>query len=246
MGGTGGATAQEGRRPGPGAGMVPNVGQMLRLEALPSPPGRTLWVVASFSQQFRGKSGHLGGRELAHHPEPHPCRFYEKVRALHQDPGASVDNPLLAFSLIKRLSSDWPHLVHSDEAAENTRGTAPPLHLGSGGASQGPLRPPLTFSPSSPRWFRGGAARTARSRGPGGGGEGVDEAAGRLRAQRQGHGQRRLPAHRHRPPAPLQPRPPRRALRRRLLPRGQGSGALPLFQGGFWVFFPPPFPARRR
>lgn len=147
MGGTGGATAQEGRRPGPGAGMVPNVGQMLRLEALPSPPGRTLWVLASFSQQFRGKSGHLGGRELAHHPEPHPCRFYEKVRALHQDPGASVDNPLLAFSLIKRLSSDWPHLVHSDEAAENTRGTAPPLHLGSGGASQGPLRPPPHLLP---------------------------------------------------------------------------------------------------
>lgn len=165
--------AQEGRRPGPGAGMIPNVGQMLRLEALPSPPGRTLWVLARFSQRFWGKSGRLGGRELAHHPEPHPCRFYEKVRALHQDPGASVDNPLLAFSLIKRLSSDWPRLVHSDEAAENTRGTAPPLHLGSGGAPQDlleksrslqpPLRPPLTFSPSSPRWFRGGAARIARS-----------------------------------------------------------------------------------
>lgn len=52
------------------------------------------------------------------------CRFYEKVRALHQDPGASVDNPLLAFSLIKRLSSDWPSVVYSSEATENSRGTA--------------------------------------------------------------------------------------------------------------------------
>lgn len=51
-----------------------------------------------------------------------PCRFYEKVQALHQDPEASVDNPLLAFSLIKRLHSDWPNVVYSDEATENTQG----------------------------------------------------------------------------------------------------------------------------
>ncbi|XP_054073950.1 prolyl 4-hydroxylase subunit alpha-3 [Rissa tridactyla] len=49
------------------------------------------------------------------------ARFYEKVQALHQDPKASVDNPLLAFSLIKRLHSDWPNVVYSDEAAENTQ-----------------------------------------------------------------------------------------------------------------------------
>ncbi|NXG92273.1 P4HA3 hydroxylase, partial [Stercorarius parasiticus] len=53
-------------------------------------------------------------------------RFYEKVQALHQDPKASVDNPLLAFSLIKRLHSDWPNIVYSDEAAENTQA----LHAG--------------------------------------------------------------------------------------------------------------------
>ncbi|NXL37385.1 P4HA3 hydroxylase, partial [Glaucidium brasilianum] len=47
-------------------------------------------------------------------------RFYEKVQALHQDPKASVDNPLLAFSLIKRLHSDWPNVIYSDEATENT------------------------------------------------------------------------------------------------------------------------------
>ncbi|NXR18420.1 P4HA3 hydroxylase, partial [Cinclus mexicanus] len=53
-------------------------------------------------------------------------RFYEKVRALHQDPKASVDNPLLAFSLIKRLHSDWPNIIYSDEATGNTQA----LHAG--------------------------------------------------------------------------------------------------------------------
>ncbi|NXW54010.1 P4HA3 hydroxylase, partial [Eurystomus gularis] len=54
------------------------------------------------------------------------ARFYEKVQALHQDPEASVDNPLLAFSLIKRLHSDWPNIVYSDEATENIQ----ELHAG--------------------------------------------------------------------------------------------------------------------
>ncbi|XP_057252551.1 prolyl 4-hydroxylase subunit alpha-3 isoform X1 [Pezoporus wallicus] len=53
-------------------------------------------------------------------------RFYEKVQALHQDPQASVDNPLLAFGLIKRLYSDWPNVIYSDEATENTQ----ELHAG--------------------------------------------------------------------------------------------------------------------
>ncbi|NXO25703.1 P4HA3 hydroxylase, partial [Cisticola juncidis] len=53
-------------------------------------------------------------------------RFYEKVQALHQDPEASVDNPLLAFSLIKRLHSDWPNIIYSDEAT----GNAQALHAG--------------------------------------------------------------------------------------------------------------------
>ncbi|NXI90799.1 P4HA3 hydroxylase, partial [Psophia crepitans] len=53
-------------------------------------------------------------------------RFYEKVQALHQDPEASVDNPLLAFSLIKRLHSDWPNIIYSEEATENTQA----LHAG--------------------------------------------------------------------------------------------------------------------
>lgn len=58
-----------------------------------------------------------------------PCRFYEKVQALHQDPKASVDNPLLAFSLIKRLHSDWPNIIYSDEATRNTQGTGKMLSL---------------------------------------------------------------------------------------------------------------------
>ncbi|NXY52512.1 P4HA3 hydroxylase, partial [Callaeas wilsoni] len=53
-------------------------------------------------------------------------RFYEKVQVLHQDPEASVDNPLLAFSLIKRLHSDWPNVIYSDEATRNTQA----LHAG--------------------------------------------------------------------------------------------------------------------
>ncbi|NWI81614.1 P4HA3 hydroxylase, partial [Dryoscopus gambensis] len=59
-------------------------------------------------------------------------RFYEKVQALHQDPEASVDNPLLAFSLIKRLHSDWPNVIYSNEATWNTQA----LHAGLGEVEQ--------------------------------------------------------------------------------------------------------------
>ncbi|NXG36953.1 P4HA3 hydroxylase, partial [Dromaius novaehollandiae] len=48
-------------------------------------------------------------------------RFYNKVQALHQEPTASVDNPLLAFGLIKRLRSDWLNVVYSEAAGENTQ-----------------------------------------------------------------------------------------------------------------------------
>ncbi|XP_019373271.1 PREDICTED: prolyl 4-hydroxylase subunit alpha-3 [Gavialis gangeticus] len=46
-------------------------------------------------------------------------RFYNKVQALHQEAGASVVNPLLAYALIKRLQSDWLNVVNSMEASEN-------------------------------------------------------------------------------------------------------------------------------
>ncbi|XP_071424763.1 prolyl 4-hydroxylase subunit alpha-3 [Pithys albifrons albifrons] len=48
-------------------------------------------------------------------------RFYEKVQALHQDPKASMDNPLLAFSLIKRLHSEWPNIIYSIKATGNAQ-----------------------------------------------------------------------------------------------------------------------------
>ncbi|XP_019384113.1 PREDICTED: prolyl 4-hydroxylase subunit alpha-3 [Crocodylus porosus] len=48
-----------------------------------------------------------------------PSRFYSKVQALHQEAGASVVNPLLAYALIKRLQSDWLNVVNSMEASEN-------------------------------------------------------------------------------------------------------------------------------
>lgn len=67
---------------------------------------------------------------------------------------------------------------------------------------------------STPCRLQGGGAGAAWSRRPGRGSPGTDAAAGRLRAQRQGHGQRRLPASWHQPTAPLQPWPARLPLRR--------------------------------
>ncbi|KAG8522894.1 Prolyl 4-hydroxylase subunit alpha-3 [Galemys pyrenaicus] len=46
-------------------------------------------------------------------------RFYDKVLSVHEDSGIPVSNPLLAFTLIKRLQSDWRNVVHSLEANEN-------------------------------------------------------------------------------------------------------------------------------
>ncbi|XP_036077243.1 prolyl 4-hydroxylase subunit alpha-3 isoform X3 [Rousettus aegyptiacus] len=48
-------------------------------------------------------------------------RFYDKVVSLHEDSETPVSNPLLAFTLIKRLQSDWRNVVHSLEASENIR-----------------------------------------------------------------------------------------------------------------------------
>ncbi|XP_075892550.1 prolyl 4-hydroxylase subunit alpha-3 isoform X2 [Nelusetta ayraudi] len=50
-------------------------------------------------------------------------RFYAKVTGLHADhykaPAAAMANPLVAFTLIKRLHSEWLNVVYSDEALEN-------------------------------------------------------------------------------------------------------------------------------
>ncbi|XP_020784324.1 prolyl 4-hydroxylase subunit alpha-3 isoform X2 [Boleophthalmus pectinirostris] len=50
-------------------------------------------------------------------------RFYAKVSHLHSDvykgQATALANPLLAFTFIKRLYSEWPNVVYSDEALEN-------------------------------------------------------------------------------------------------------------------------------
>ncbi|XP_041919759.1 prolyl 4-hydroxylase subunit alpha-3 [Alosa sapidissima] len=53
-------------------------------------------------------------------------RFYAKVSQLHSAvysrlTGAAAANPLVAFTLIKRLHSEWPNVVYSEEAQENTQ-----------------------------------------------------------------------------------------------------------------------------
>ncbi|XP_072248287.1 prolyl 4-hydroxylase subunit alpha-3 [Leuresthes tenuis] len=52
-------------------------------------------------------------------------RFYSKVSDLHtelyQGPAPAMANPLVAFTLIKRLRSEWLNVVYSNEAMENTQ-----------------------------------------------------------------------------------------------------------------------------
>ncbi|CAN9510847.1 unnamed protein product [Ophioblennius macclurei] len=53
-------------------------------------------------------------------------RFHAKVSDLHSQlhagaAAAATANPLVAFTLIKRLRSEWPKVVHSDEALENAQ-----------------------------------------------------------------------------------------------------------------------------
>ncbi|XP_070685651.1 prolyl 4-hydroxylase subunit alpha-3 [Pempheris klunzingeri] len=52
-------------------------------------------------------------------------RFYAKVSGLHSElykgPAAAMANPLVAFTLIKRLHSEWLNVVYSNEAQENTQ-----------------------------------------------------------------------------------------------------------------------------
>ncbi|XP_020845242.1 prolyl 4-hydroxylase subunit alpha-3 [Phascolarctos cinereus] len=48
-------------------------------------------------------------------------RFYNKVLSLHKGSATPVGNPLLAYTLIKRLQSDWRNVVYSLEASENIR-----------------------------------------------------------------------------------------------------------------------------
>ncbi|XP_075402382.1 prolyl 4-hydroxylase subunit alpha-3 isoform X1 [Tenrec ecaudatus] len=66
-------------------------------------------LLALLRRYLRGEEARL--RDLT--------RFYHKVLSLHEDSVTPVANPLLAFTLIKRLQSDWRNVVHSLEASEN-------------------------------------------------------------------------------------------------------------------------------
>nr|XP_056714804.1 prolyl 4-hydroxylase subunit alpha-3 [Euleptes europaea] len=48
-------------------------------------------------------------------------RFYQKIQALHQGVGGTVVNPLSAYTLIKRLQSEWLNVVYSMEASQNSQ-----------------------------------------------------------------------------------------------------------------------------
>ncbi|XP_051254366.1 prolyl 4-hydroxylase subunit alpha-3 isoform X1 [Dicentrarchus labrax] len=52
-------------------------------------------------------------------------RFYAKVSGLHTElykgPATAMANPLVAFTLIKRLHSEWLNVVYSNEALENAQ-----------------------------------------------------------------------------------------------------------------------------
>lgn len=49
-------------------------------------------------------------------------RFHTKVSDLHTElykgPAAATANPLVAFTLVKRLHSEWLNVVYSNEAQE--------------------------------------------------------------------------------------------------------------------------------
>ncbi|NWJ01209.1 P4HA3 hydroxylase, partial [Crypturellus undulatus] len=70
--------------------------------------GRLLALLLAYLQREGRRLGRL-------------ARFYDRVRALHREPPASLDNPLLAFGLIKRLHSEWPNVVYSEGAGESTQ-----------------------------------------------------------------------------------------------------------------------------
>ncbi|XP_058270169.1 prolyl 4-hydroxylase subunit alpha-3 [Hemibagrus wyckioides] len=52
-------------------------------------------------------------------------RFYTKVSAFHtgthNDSSVSMDNPLAAFTLIKRLQSEWLNIIYSNKGEENAQ-----------------------------------------------------------------------------------------------------------------------------
>ncbi|KAM9319776.1 prolyl 4-hydroxylase subunit alpha-3 [Gastrophryne carolinensis] len=48
-------------------------------------------------------------------------RFYEKVRGSHEKSGAPVSDPILAYTLLKRLQSEWANVLDKAEAGDNVK-----------------------------------------------------------------------------------------------------------------------------
>ncbi|XP_063807055.1 prolyl 4-hydroxylase subunit alpha-3 isoform X1 [Pseudophryne corroboree] len=48
-------------------------------------------------------------------------RFYRKVTAFHHVADTPVSDPIVAYTLLKRLQSEWMNVVNSPEASENIR-----------------------------------------------------------------------------------------------------------------------------
>lgn len=119
-------------------------------------------------------------------------RFYAKVSDLHTElyrvPESAMANPLVAFTLIKRLHSEWLNIVFSDEAMENTQGwlsvslqahllvITPTLFCCHHPTPQSSPFGPLLSSPQVR--LRGGRRKSSKTGRPPGGRKGADEAAG--------------------------------------------------------------------
>ena len=130
--------------------------------------------------------------------------FYAKVSDLHAElykgPGTAMANPLVAFTLIKRLHSEWLNLVYSDEAMENAQGWLPASLTDTSGDDNLTPPPPPCSLPSPPNplplprspfglllsspqvQLRAGRGRSAQTGRPPGGRQGADAPAGCVRS----------------------------------------------------------------
>ncbi|KAI9547854.1 hypothetical protein NQZ68_012871 [Dissostichus eleginoides] len=81
-------------------------------------------------------------------------RFYAKVSDLHTElyegPATAMANPLVAFTLIKRLHSEWLNVVHSNEAQENTQGWLSAFFTDTSGGDNAPYSSSQLSPPNPP------------------------------------------------------------------------------------------------
>ncbi|KAK1900089.1 Prolyl 4-hydroxylase subunit alpha-3 [Dissostichus eleginoides] len=80
--------------------------------------------------------------------------FYAKVSDLHTElykgPATAMANPLVAFTLIKRLHSEWLNVVHSNEAQENTQGWLSAFFTDTSGGDNAPYSSSQLSPPNPP------------------------------------------------------------------------------------------------